>query len=175
MLMNKTILWASLLALAGASSVAAAADDNDNWYVRGDLGSGRISANGLGHTSNSTGGSIDGGYYFTPNFAVEGGYVNFGSHQGLKVDGWGGGVVGKVDFGPNNTGFFIDGRLGVNHLTGSAGGFSTSTTKPYLGAGAGYDFNRNFGLSLNYLYSNADKNAFKAHAQLISLGGEVRF
>ncbi|MBS0211597.1 MAG: outer membrane beta-barrel protein [Proteobacteria bacterium] len=171
--MNKTILFASLLALAGASSVAAAADNS--WYVRGDIGSGRISVNGFGHSNNSTGGALDLGYYFTPNFGVEGGYVNFGSHNGVKVDGFGAGVVGKVNFNQDKTGFFIDGRLGLNHLTADGYGTSTSTTKPYFGAGFGYDFNPNFGLSANYLYNNAGKSGVSAHAQLISLGGEVRF
>jgi len=45
--MNKTIFVTPLLALAGMSSVAAAADDN--LYVRGDLGTGRISVSGFGH------------------------------------------------------------------------------------------------------------------------------
>ena len=101
--------------------------------------------------------------------------MNFGSHDGVRIDGWGGGVVGRADFGSNRTGFFIDGRLGVNRLNASCDGTSSSSTKVYLGAGAGYDFNPDFSLSLNYLYNDAGQDGVSAHAQLISLGGEVRF
>ncbi|HEY2344799.1 MAG TPA: porin family protein [Xanthomonadaceae bacterium] len=181
--MNKTILVASLLALAGMSSVAAAADDN--WFIRGELGSGKLHVNDLGSTDSDTAGQIAGGYYFNPNFAVEGFYENYGKHgdgvgDSVEMDGWGLGVVAKKDFGPNNTGFFIDGRLGLafNNMKFTAAGLgsaSDNSTKAYFGVGLGYDFNRNFGLSLNYDYTSASAFGVSGHANTWTGGLEVRF
>lgn len=169
--MNKTLLFASLLAVSGLSSVAAAADTGTNWYVRGDLGAGRISVSGLGH-NDATGGAVGVGYYFNQNFAIEGAYTDFGSHNTVKINAWGGGLMGKTHFGQSQTGFFLDGRVGVNRLKASASFGSGSTTKVYVGAGAGYDFNPNFGLALNYLYNDGGSGT---KAQLISAGLEARF
>ncbi len=172
--MKKTVLLASLLALAGFSAAASAADTN-GWYLRGDLGSARVSASGLGH-DDTFGGAARVGYFFNPNFAVEGGYVDFGSHSvfggHLRVDAWGGGLVAKTHFDQNPTGWYVDGRLGVNRLHASAFGVSGNTTKAYFGIGGGYDFSPNFGLSLNYLYQDSDSSS---KAQLLSVGFEGRF
>jgi opacity protein-like surface antigen len=174
--MKKSVLFASMLALAGLSSVAAAADDS--WFVRGDIGSTKVSVSGLGHDS-STGGSVGLGYYFNPYFGVEGSYMNLGSHNGVKADAWGVGIVGKTHFDQGNTVFFVDGRFGVDRAKVSVSGpgfdVSDSNTKIYAGAGIGYDFNPNFGLSLNYLYNNGSFFGTSAHAETVSVGGEVRF
>lgn len=166
--MKKTVIVASLLALAGISTAAAA---DDSWYVRGDLGSARISVSGLGH-DDAFGGALRLGYFFNPNFAIEGGYVDFGDHHSVKVDAWGLGLVGKANLGQGQTGWFIDGRLGVNRLHASVSGISGNTTKPYVGAGVGYDFSQSFGMSLNYLYNKGDSGT---SAQLFSVGFEGRF
>jgi opacity protein-like surface antigen len=181
--MNKTLLVASLLALSGMSSIAAAADDS--WFINGNLGSSKLSINGFGTSDSETSGGVGGGYYFTPNFGVEGFYNNFGKRNdgfgdSVTLDGWGLGVVAKKDFGPNNTGFFIDGRLGAffNHTKVDAAGFgstSDNSTKPYFGAGVGYDFNRNFGASLNYTYTKFDAFDLSGHASTVTAGLEARF
>ncbi|MBS0194508.1 MAG: porin family protein [Proteobacteria bacterium] len=186
--MNKTILFASLLALAGASSVAAAADDS--WFVRGELGQDTMTVKGVSGNDSDTAASIRGGYYFTENFAVEGSYTNYGNHNDnagnrLKTDGWGLGIVGKKNFGPNNTGFFIDGRVGVafNHTKlelAGVGSSSQNTTKPYFGVGAGYDFNRNFGVGVNWDYTQYDANvfglgSFNGHISTVTGSLEARF
>ena len=168
--MNKSVLLASLLALAGLSSAASAADTN--WCVRGNLGSGRVAVSGLGH-DDATGGAVGVGYYFNPNFAVEGHYTNFGDHHSVNVDAWGLGVVAKTNFNsPPQTGFFIDGRIGVDRLKASFGGGSASTTKGYFGVGAGYDFTSTYGMSLNYLYNDGGSGV---KAELFSVGFEARF
>ena len=180
--MKKPVLFASLLALAGASSVAAAADDS--WFVRGDLGSGKLHVNSFGSTDSDTAGGISGGYYFTPNFAIEGRWQDYGKHSdgvgdSVKVDGWGLGVVGKYDFGPDNTGFYIDGRAGWArmHTKATAGGLSASdnSSKGYIGVGAGYDFNRNFGIGLNYEYAGLSGFGFSGHTNAWTGSIEARF
>lgn len=167
--MRKTVIVASLLALAGMSSVAAAADDN--WFARGDVGQGRISVDTLGH-DNATGGAVGVGYYFNPYFAVEGNYTNFGSYHSVNVDAWGIGLVAKTHFSEVQTGFFVDGRLGVDRLQARFHNISGSTTKAYFGVGGGYDFTPNFGMSLNYMYNDGGSGT---KAQLLSGGLEVRF
>jgi OmpA-OmpF porin, OOP family len=181
--MKKTLIVASLLALAGASSVAAAADDN--WFVRGELGSSNVSVDGFSGSDSETAGSVRGGYYFTPNFAIEGVYNDYGTRNdgvgdSAKLEAWGLGLVGKKDFGPGNTGFFIDGRVDVlrDHTrVDAAGGGSASddSTKGSFGVGAGWDFNRNFGLSLNYDYTKIDAFNLSGHIGTVTGALEARF
>lgn len=181
--MNKTILVACALALASLTSVAAAADDS--WYIRGEVGRSDISANGVFGNSSDTAASVRAGYYFTHNFAVEGSYSNFGNRSDgfgneLGVDGWGLGVVGKQNFGPDGNGFFIQGRAGIARVTtdvkvaGVKIG-SDNSTKGYVGAGLGYDFSRNVGISANYDYTGAGAYGFGGHVSSWTGGLEVRF
>ena len=123
------------------------------------------------------------GHYFTPQFAVEGFYSILGdrSIEGVSydMDAAGLGVVGKKNFGADNTGFFIAGRAGVQSVNTklSAAGVSLRdrSTKPYFGVGAGYDFDHNNGLSLNYDYNKGDLFNADVTAQTLTLGYEYRF
>jgi hypothetical protein len=181
--MNKTFLVVSILALSGMSSIAAAADNN--WFVRGDAGTSNLSVNGFSGSSSQTSGGIGGGYYFNQYFAVEGFYSDFGTRKdgigdSVKLDGWGAGLVAKKDFGPNNTGFFVDGRLGAffNRTRANIAGLGTTSdnsTKPYLGVGAGYDFNPNLGLSVNYDYTQFNAFGLSGHAGTVNAALELRF
>ena len=182
MQMKKTFVLASMLALAGVSSAAAAADGN--WYVRGEAGKSRISADDLnGHDTDNTYG-VRGGYWFNPNFAAEAFYTRFGDDTSngasARLDGVGAGVVGKKNFGPDNTGFFVDGRVGALRARTSLrvdglGSSSDRSTKPYIGVGAGYDFSKAFGLSLDYDYNKADAFGAGVTAKTLTVGGEYRF
>ena len=49
------------------------------------------------------------------------------------------------------------------------------STKPYFGVGAGYDFDHNNGLSLNYDYNKGDLFNADVTAQSLTLGYEYRF
>ena len=95
------------------------------------------------------------------------------------MDAAGLGVVGKKNFGADNTGFFIAGRAGVQSVNTklSAAGVSLRdrSTKPYFGVGAGYDFDHNNGLSLNYDYNKGDLFNADVTAQSLTLGYEYRF
>lgn len=183
--MNKNIfVLASALALTVLSTTAFAADDSGDWYVRGDLGKSRLSVQDLsGHDDDTTYG-VGGGYWFNPNFAAEAFYNNYGKDSAdgasAKVEGVGAGVVGKKNFGPDNSGFFIDGRAGIQRARTSvsvagAGSTDDNSTKPYAGVGAGYDFSKAFGMSVNYDYNRADAFGGKLTARTLTLGAEYRF
>ena len=98
----------SLLALAGFATVCSTsvlAQSAPGWYVGGSLGPTRANFNndainsqfvGSGFTVNSTstdnkstGGKLFGGYQFSPNFAVEGGYFDLGrfNYSGITSGG----------------------------------------------------------------------------------------
>jgi opacity protein-like surface antigen len=187
----KTLLAVSLLALAGASSVAAAADD-DSWFVRGNLGSSRLNTNDFGSFGSGTAAGVSGGYYFTPNLGLEGRYMDYGKHDvpfvgggSARVDGFGIGVVGKWHFDPNNIGFYVDARGGFlrthtdvpDGLQGGGGNvhLTDDHSSGYIGVGAGWDFTRNFGIGANYEYAGA--RAFGVHGQTstVTVDAELRF
>ncbi len=180
--MKKTLI-ASLLALSGLSSVAMAADAPNDWFFRLEGGQGHTSVSGVsGHiSSNVISGRL--GYYFTPYFGVEGFYGRFASFNEGGVSGnlrgVGLGVVGKYNFGPDKTGFFLDGRIGVmnGRTRVSIGGLTGSDTSSnaYYGLGAGYDVNRNFGVSLNYDHNRFDPGNIKINVNSLTAGVEFRF
>ncbi len=179
--MKNSMIFASLLALSGLSTSAMAADTSSNWFVRGEIGNSKLSVHGVSGSDTSFGGRV--GYYFNPNFAVEGFYTDFGSSTdsgfSAKIDGFGAGLVGKMNFGPDNTGWFISGRAGVlrSKAKVSFGGFhvSDSATKGYIGVGGGYDFTRNFGLSLNADYNGVDVFSQGGSLKTLTAAAEFRF
>jgi opacity protein-like surface antigen len=183
--MKKTLILACALALAGVSNVAMA-NQGGAGFVRAEVGNTDVDfdLDGFGSASDDdTSYSIRGGYYFTPNWAVEGHYTNLydksESGASIELSSFGVGVVGKKNLGANNTGFFFSGRAGVESVEGKVSdGFdsgSDNSTNLYYGVGAGYDFNDTFGLSLNYDFRQADFDGIDADANTLSLGGEVRF
>lgn len=190
--MKKTLMFVSALALAGASLVASAADAGGQWFVRGETGRSHVNADvsGAGNGSDTDNAySLRTGYYFNPNFAIEGFYSNLydktvsvaAPDDGqLKLNAIGLGVVGKKNFGADGNGFFIDGRAGVTRgkveasITG-LGSNSQTSTKPYVGAGVGYDLNRNVGLSLNYDHHKGSGQGTDITANTLTAGAEYRF
>jgi len=178
--MRKTVLFAALLGLSAVSSAAMAADGQ--WFVRGEGGTSRLSVDGNSGNDNAFG--VRGGYYFNPYIAVEGFYTNFGQQSdnggSAKIDGYGAGVALKKDFGPDNTGWYISGRGGVLRANATAhinglGHFSDNSTKWYVGVGTGYDFNKTFGLGVNYDYDGVDVFGSSGSIKTLTLAGEVRF
>lgn len=184
--MNKIFVLAGALALAGLSTSAMA----QGGFVRVEGGRSHttVDVDGPGNASdNDTAWSLRGGYYFTPNIAVEGFYTNAYDKTfsdgidtvGLKATAIGLGVVGKKNFGADNTGFFIDGRAGVTRgkLKGTINGQSDSdtSTKVYFGVGTGYDFNKNFGLSLNWDRLRGAGQGVDVKSNVLTLGAEYRF
>lgn len=190
--MKKTLILASALVLASLSGIASAADAGGQWFVRGELGRGNDKTDiaGVGsHSDNDAAYSLRTGYYFNPNFAVEGFYSNLYNKSATfattndvnaKFSAIGLGVVGKMNFGPDGNGFFIDGRAGVTESKADVsiaglGKDSGRSTKPYVGVGAGFDFSNNLGVSLNYDHTKGSGQGVDITADTLTAGVEYRF
>ena len=184
--MKKTLILSCALALAGLSTSAMAAGGQG--FLRAEVGQSdtEISFGGASDSDKDTSAIIAGGYWFTPNFAVEGHIgslynTSLGNDQELDLITMGVALVGKKNFGANNTGFFVSGRAGVARLTVQVreDDFDViddeSSTKPFYGVGIGYDFNENWGLSLNYDRRKADIDGVDIDTDTIAVGGEWRF
>jgi len=179
-----TVACAVALACLTLSSTAAATQAGQ-WYGRLEIGHSdlKIEVDDLSADDTDTAYGFRIGHYFTPNIAMEGFYSILGdrSLDGVShdMDAAGLGVVGKKNFGADNTGFFIAGRTGVQSVNTklSAGGYHVRerSTKPYVGVGAGYDFDHQNGLSLNYDYNKGDLFNADVTAQTLTLGYEYRF
>lgn len=200
------------LVLAAASvSMPAMAGEGAGGFVRVEAGSNKLDVDTNIEVSGSdrdTGFGVRGGYFFNPSFAIEGFYSNYGEATGgdwfyvgsvrydfrttAKVTALGVGVVGKTNFGGDNTGFYLSGRTGIARaktdaslsLSGSDGyrdgdSMSDTATKPYFGVGLGYDFSPNFGMSASYDWVKAElsKNDIDVNSdvQSLALGAEFRF
>ncbi|KGM57092.1 hypothetical protein N799_13875 [Lysobacter arseniciresistens ZS79] len=187
--MKKTLILSSALALAAMAPAAMAANaDGSAGYIRAEIGQSDVDVDtGVGSASESdTSATFGGGYWFNPNFAVEG-HVGtlyneyLGNDQELDLVSFGAGVAAKKNFGPAHTGFFIGGRVGITRLTAQVreDNFDViddeHSTKAYFGVSAGYDFNRNFGVSLNFDRRQADFRGVDVDVDTIALGGEYRF
>jgi opacity protein-like surface antigen len=175
--MNKTLLFSCALALAGLSNVALAADDSAV-FLRVEAGHSEIDVDLVDDDTDSTT-SFRGGYYFTPNFAVEAfvGTQYDGDIVGYETEffGYGIGGIAKKNFGADNTGFFINGRAGIMRAHAEFGGYSDDETEPYLGVGLGYDFTREFGVSLNYDVVQTDFDGLDTDVETLTAGVEYRF
>lgn len=182
--MKKTLILSCALALASLSTSAMAGQG----YVRGEIGNSdtEVSVAGFSESEDDTSAVFAGGYWFNPNFAIEGhaGSLynkDLGGDQEADLVTFGVGVVGKKNFGANNTGFFISGRAGVARITAQIreDEFDVvddeSSTKPFYGVGIGYDFNESWGLGLNFDRRKADFDGVDVEVDTISVGGEWRF
>lgn len=184
--MNKLLALAGALALAGLSTSAMA----QGAFARVEAGRSHTSVDtdAFGNGSdNDTAWSVRGGYYFNDNVAVEGFYTRaydksgdfYGYDAHGKASAIGVGVVGKKNFGADNLGFFIDGRAGITRgkiklsFDGESG--SDTSTKLYYGVGAGYDFSKAFGLSLNIDRLHGAGEGVDVKSNLVTLGAEFRF
>lgn len=180
-----------LVAALAAAGVCAPAMANDvGVFVRAEAGNSDFDLDtGFGSAeADDSSASLRGGYYFTPNFAVEAFYTRYGEDDldGLdsKFDGAGVGIVAKKNFGADSDGFYISGRAGVvqQRVELSApgeGSVSDKDVAAYVGVGVGYDFIPEFGIGLNYDYVDAtidfDGSDIDVKTQSLTLGAEYRF
>lgn len=169
--MKKTLILSCALALASLSNVAFAAE-GAGAFVRAEIGESNVDVSLA--DDNDTAYNVRGGYFFNKHFAAEAFYGSLYDNDGLELTAGGVGVVGKVYLNDESK-FFAEGRLGAARLRGEVGGFSESNTKAYFGAGVGYDFNENFGVSLNAALYQADFGGMNVDAKTITVAGEYRF
>jgi OmpA-OmpF porin, OOP family len=172
---NKFLISLGLV-LAAASAPAFAEGAG---FVRGEIGNTDMKVGNVKDDASSYG--VRGGYFFTPNIGLEGFYSRYGKVEGGgKVDGYGAGLVGKYNFGgAAHTGAYISGRAGMVRTKFSARlggfGFSDDDTTAYVGIGGGYDFNRNFGIGLNYERQEPKFNGVRLKMETLMASAEYRF
>lgn len=181
--MKKILTLAAAAALSTVSMNAVAGQA----FVRAEAGQSdtEVSVDGSRASETDTALIIGGGYWFTPNIGVEGhagSLYNEDLGWGYELDlvSIGAGVVVKKNFGANDTGFFVGGRAGLARITAQVRDDwdveeDESSTKPYFGVNAGYDFSNHWGLSLNYDRRKADINGLDIKIETITFGGEYRF
>lgn len=161
------------IAVVGTASAA----DESGFYLRGLVGQAEVDESGF--SDEDTVFSIGGGWRFLPYLSVEGGYNEFGDYDSgspsaeLSSDSWELGIAAKIPFA--DSGFFGQARVGyhwwdIDSRLGTVRA-SLDGSDPYYGVGVGYDFNPQFGLSLNFeRYEIEDFEIDR-----IGLGGEFRF
>lgn len=186
--MNKHLIAVAALALASVSAPALA---EGNGFIRAEVGQSDldIRLDGASGSDSDNAWGFRGGYWFNPNFAVEGFYSQVYSTSfndgfdtyNTKLHGVGVGLVAKKNFGGPHQGFFIGGRAGISRgvatvdVDGGVEEAEASSAKPYYGVNVGYDFNPRFGMSLNYDRLRADEGGLDVTVDVVMLGAELRF
>jgi OmpA-OmpF porin, OOP family len=179
--MERSFIFAAMLAAAAFSTSAFAAEDNAV-FIRAEAGNSNISISGADDDDTSYG--VRGGYFFNGNFGVEAFYSRIGEESGdgvsADLDSYGIGVIGKKNMTAAHKGFYLDGRIGVARTTvdvgiAGLGSVDDSSNRVYLGAGAGYDFNQSMGLSLNLVHQRPSVFGEQTRLTTATLAFEVRF
>lgn len=184
--MTRISILAAGLLLAFASTSSFAADGNAG-FVRAEVGNANVSIDG--EDDNDTAYGLRGGYFFNANIGVEGFYTNlydetvrdeFFGDITLEGRTYGIGMVAKKNLGEAHTGLFVSGRLGVARTEMEIGvaGFGSeeeSDTRVFLGAGAGYDFNEHFGLSVDVNYQQPKLLGETFKVTTVTVAAEYRF
>lgn len=131
--MKKTLMAAAILAAFAAIPASAAP------YVGAGLGSARTD-------SNNTATKVFAGYQSTENFGVQVAYNNFGGYRGATATAWSAAVVGTIPLDPN---WDVSAKLGATENRTTLAG-SGRHSDILWGLGAGYNFNKNIALRLEY-------------------------
>lgn len=192
------------LALAAALAPHAVMAQDMGFYIGGSVGQSKAkdACDDLGSVGFSgscddtdTGAKIFLGYQFNKNFAVEGGYVDLGKAKAsgtisgspasgeAKADTW---QLSAVGIWPMANNFSLLGKIGVHRwdldTQGSAFGVTVSAsdkgTDLTFGFGAGYEFNKNLGLRVEWeRFRNVgeEDTTGKSHVDLLSVGLRYRF
>jgi Outer membrane protein beta-barrel domain len=199
---NRIMALACALVLAGLAAPAQALDGH--FFLRGETGQGDSDfdfTSAIDDSDNDQVHAVRAGYYFHPNFAVEAFHGKLYDERVIEiqfdlftldaeVNATGIGVIGKKRFG-DERGFFVQGRGGFARYEGSTtttfnpcAGLRAcpsvtrtddSATKPYLGIGAGYDFNDRIGVGVNYDLYKADLGDIDIETRALTAAVEIRF
>jgi OmpA-OmpF porin, OOP family len=182
---KRTILKKAFVGLMAVFAVSASHADP---YVAASLGSSKLDddcAGTIACDTRSTGLKVLGGYKFTPNFAIEGGYLDFGKAKAtlangvpftLKVNGLGVGAAFHQDL---NQDWNLVGRLGVASLkaeVGVPGGSAEDTNAQlYGGLGVGYRITPKMSIDASYDFSKAEFRGGKSNVNMLGVGLTVSF
>ena len=144
--MKKLALTAFVLAISFSAPSFA-----QSWYA--DLGAGRGKVSGDGFSETKTAYAARLGYRFHPNFAVDGGYYDFGTFDDVKFSSWGASVVAIAPLDA----FDIYGRIGyVRTEAKISGGDKTHKSTAMYGAGGRYMFSPQLGIYVEYVYQKPE-------------------
>lgn len=180
----KKFLALALTLTATALPLTVSANEPGFGFVRVEAGNSKFGGDADGDDNSF---SVRGGYYFSPNWAVEGFYTQYGDDDSdgvdTKVNGFGVGVTAKKNFGNDDLGFYLGGRAGIVNAKVEVdtllGNDDDTDLRPYVGVGVGYDFTPNFGLGLNYDYTKVKPELFGADFDVKvttwTLSAEYRF
>lgn len=174
-------------AFVGLMAVFAVSASHADPYVVASLGSSKLDVNCAATATCDTRGTglkLLGGYKLTPNFAIEGGYLDFGKAKGADADGEatlkaaGFGVGGAFHYGLTPD-WNVVARLGVVSMTAeiSQGPVSVkdSGTQAYGGLGIGYKIAPKVSLDASYDFSKADFFEAKFNTNMLGIGLTVAF
>lgn len=195
----KSIISALILsvpALGATSVLAADAAASPSFYVGGNLGKSDFKGDcdaGFSCSNPSVNFKLLAGYQFSPNFAVEGAYANFGtvkaSNDMLKVKArLHSFTLAGVGIIPLSNEVQVFGKLGLHHsrvkldvdssYEGESGSDSGHKTGLLLGAGLQYDFTRNLAGRFEYErlnFGSAALSTDKNNLNVFSLGLLYKF
>src|SRR3546814_10573074 len=194
----RIILLPACVLATGLLPMSAMANRADSGFVRIEAGTSEaeLELDGQAASDDDSGYSIRGGYYFSPNWEVEGFYSRYGESEffdgpdqgaSLELSGFGAGVVGKKNFRDDGLGFYLGGRAGVvaSKLDiefsgiGGVSDESDDSIDAYVGISAGYDFSTNLGLGLSYDWFQASPEiagaGFDLTVETLALGLAYRF
>jgi opacity protein-like surface antigen len=199
-------------ALLAPVTAAFAAQNDGGFFVRGNIGQSDYRVSGSEFSSNTdTGWDVGAGYRWATSsgmWGIDAGYVDLGQANPnknlLRNEGYDATVGGKAathgwTIGGNymykfNDNWNIQARTGLAFTTtrltinvdtpyeSYQARANNSDTSWYVGVGVGYDFSRNFGVSLNYdfyglsyNFNNKFGRSTGDSSSLLSLGAEFRF
>ena len=166
--------------VAAAHRIAARATPAQGLYIGGSVGASRYDGSVPGPTltdKSAAGLKLYGGYAFTPNFALEAGYVNLGKFKGsaadVKADG---AFVDAVGIVPLRNNFSVLGRVGAfNGKLDSTLAGSDRGTNVKVGAGLQYDLSANTAIRAEWERYRFDALGSKSNTDLYSVGFAYRF
>jgi OOP family OmpA-OmpF porin len=182
---------AALIALAATAASAASAEGA---YVVGEVTHSNASLDGT--TGNSNKWRLQGGYRFSPNLAVEGGYIDFGnaSYQAAYDGGTASGTVKAAGLDaaalfslPINAKVSVFGKAGIvaarvkSSLTAAAPGISndasTTVVRPLVGFGTEVALTDKVSLRLDYDHVSGlgDSSTGKMNVDMVSAGLGYKF
>lgn len=189
---SKQLLILALSALASVSVPALAADaDSSGFYLGASVGGSNFKAecsDGVSCSNPGTSFKLLAGYQFSPNWAVEGSYVDFGKightfgngHSSSKLHSF---TLAGVGFLPLSDQAKLFGKLGAHHseakIEDNYYGTSSSETRSksgaMLGVGFQYDFTKNFSGRVEYEWLNLGGGSSGSNLKLYTAGVVYKF